>query len=71
MHDRLKQLVNRGRVEDAEADKDRPTLRRKTTGKIPDAGTTEDSKTTGSTGDTSSTSDSTEDPDGRPTLKRR
>jgi len=67
VHDRLKQLVNRGKVEEEAADKDRPTLRRKTTGKVPDASTPDDSKTTGDT----TTDDSKDDPDGRPTLKRR
>lgn len=67
VHERLKQLVNRGRIEDAAQDKDRPTLRRKTTGRIPDAGTGDGS----STGDPQSTEDTEEEPDGRPTLKRR
>lgn len=75
VHDRLKQLINRGRVEQAEQDKDRPTLRRKTTGKIPDAGTNDGSANDGKSttgGDTSSSGGSTQDnPDGRPTLKRR
>ncbi|MSO20715.1 MAG: peptidase M48 [Acidobacteria bacterium] len=70
IHARLKSLVNRGRVEEAEADKDRPTLRRKTTGKIPDAGTTDgtagDSKTNSDTGTTEE-----KDEEARPTLKRR
>ena len=70
VHDRLKQLINRGRVEQAEQEKDRPTLRRKTTGKIPDVGTTDGSGSDGkSTGD--STSTGSDDSDGRPTLKRR
>ncbi len=73
IHARLKSLVNRGRVEEAEADKDRPTLRRKTTGKIPDAGTTDgtasDSKTTGDS--TGAESADEENSDDRPTLKRR
>ena len=80
VHDRLKQLINRGRVEQADQEKDRPTLRRKTTGKIPDAGTTDGSASgsagTGkSSGDTTSSGSTTgsgsDNPDGRPTLKRR
>jgi predicted Zn-dependent protease len=67
VHDRLKQLVNRGRVDAEAADKDRPTLRRKTTGKVPDAGSTGGSSTGGNTTD-GSTTDSGDD---RPTLKRR
>jgi predicted Zn-dependent protease len=63
---RLKQLQNRGRVEDAEGESDRPTLRRKTT--APPA-TTDGSS---SDGDNSTTAEETErGEDDRPVLKRR
>jgi predicted Zn-dependent protease len=74
VHDRLKQLINRGRVEAAEQDKDRPTLRRKTTGKIPDAGTADgsaDSQTSDDASASPASEDTEDDTDSRPTLKRR
>lgn len=67
VHGRLKALVNRGRVEEAEADSDRPTLRRKTTGKIPDATAPEDSKS----GESTEPPAEEKDEEARPTLKRR
>jgi predicted Zn-dependent protease len=66
---RLRQLQERGRVEEAEGtDSDRPTLRRKTTAPRAD-GASEDSS-----GDSSASEEAEEEepnPDDRPTLRRR
>jgi len=81
VHERLKVLDNRGKIDEARQDSDRPTLRRRTTAppttaekgdSVPanDAsGTATDSagEATNSSGDSSTETDS----DGRPTLKRR
>jgi predicted Zn-dependent protease len=66
VHARLRMLDNRGRIEDAEQDSDRPTLRRRTTAPpATDAGSS--SETAGD--DAAGTAES--DEDARPTLKRR
>ena len=62
--ERLRVLVNRGRIEDAKEAKDRPTLRRSTQTAPPD-------KTEGTEGKESGTPQETPEEDERPTLRRR
>jgi len=71
VHERLKMLDNRGKIEDAKQDSDRPTLRRRTTASpsaTDSAGSSDEAS-----GDTTATPDdnSQTDEDARPTLKRR
>ena len=61
VHERLRVVQNRGRVEDAKESKDRPTLRKTT--RAPSA--------TGSEDEQGKESESESDKDDRPTLKRR
>ena len=64
---RLKQLQNRGRVDEDQQDSDRPTLRRKTTAPSASA----DGSDSGSSTSTDSEQEEERGPDDRPTLKRR
>lgn len=69
VHARLRMLDNRGKIEDAQQDSDRPTLRRRTT--APPSAT--DGSSGEGSGDAAGSTDSTSqsDEDARPTLKRR
>ena len=70
VHARLKMLDNRGKIEDAQEDGDRPTLRRRTT--APPAADSSDSSGDASDDATGATDDPGQsDEDARPTLKRR
>jgi len=69
VHARLKMIDNRGRVEDAQQDNDRPTLRRRTT--APPAASDGDSTSSGDAAGPTEESDPAGDEDARPTLKRR
>ena len=78
VHERLKILQNRGKLEDARQSPDRPTLRRRTTATPSSTDKADSNSGSGSssdsTGDTSGTSDTSSDQssgDQRPTLKRR
>jgi predicted Zn-dependent protease len=86
VHNRLKVLQNRGKLEEAKQDSDRPTLRRRTTASPTATDKTTEKSTdnsgassTDSTANTSPDSSGTpqdssttsNNPDGRPTLKRR
>ncbi|MBI2820052.1 MAG: M48 family metalloprotease [Acidobacteria bacterium] len=71
VHTRLRMLDNRGKIEDAQQDSDRPTLRRRTT--APPAATDGDGSSGQASGDATGSTDDTSqsDEDARPTLKRR
>ncbi|MBI3935173.1 MAG: M48 family metalloprotease [Acidobacteria bacterium] len=72
VHERLRMLDNRGRVEDAQQDNDRPTLRRRTTASPSATDSSDPAAPDSSVDDSGATDDANpSDEDARPTLKRR
>jgi predicted Zn-dependent protease len=71
VHARLRMLDNRGKIEDAQQDSDRPTLRRRTTAPPATADGSDTSVEAGGNADVSSEDTGHSDEDARPTLKRR
>jgi predicted Zn-dependent protease len=69
VHARLRMLDNRGKIEDAQQESDRPTLRRRTT--APPAAGSADGSSEASQDASGATEDTQSEEDARPTLKRR
>jgi predicted Zn-dependent protease len=71
VHARLRMLDNRGKIEDAQQDSDRPTLRRRTTAPPATADGGDSSSEAAGNADVSTENTGHSDEDARPTLKRR